>query len=200
MGQTFFVWNPVRSSKLLQFTTFQIFYSSLRETTITTIIQTLHSWITVWMGDRARFMSVLSTAVANKEIFIPKNRLSPGNREKKPTRVVGKPLLYWSRHILFVVGKTLSHTWVRHHARRYCRRHIRTISFCRHFSCLYQDVTTQWWMHYNVIYNELRRWTLIKFSIALSKGSLPMTPKSTQSPKRNGDITILSTHQRPCRP
>ena len=65
-------------------------------------------------------ISCLSTAVEKRAILVPMNRLSPGNREKKPTRVVGKPL---------------SHTWVQHNARRYCRRHILVMSICRHFSC-----------------------------------------------------------------
>lgn len=104
------------------------------------------------MVDRARFMSVSSTAVENRASFIPRNRSSPGNWEKKPTRVVAKPLSYCPRHILFVVGKALLCTLARHHARRYCRRHIRTISLCRHFS-------------------------LTKFSIARSSPSLAMTPR-----------------------
>ena len=82
-----------------------------------------------------RFMSCSSTAVENRAIFVPMKRLSPGNREKKPTRVVGKALSYCRRQIFLVVGKALSHTWSRHNARRYCRRHIRTVSLCRHLSC-----------------------------------------------------------------
>ena len=91
-------------------------------------------WITRWMGERATCMSSSSTAVENRASLVPRKRRSPGYREKNPTRVVGKPLPYCPRHIRFVVGESLSCAWVRQNARKYSRRHIRTMSIWRRFS------------------------------------------------------------------
>ena len=87
------------------------------------------------MGEIACFRSLSSTAVENRASFMPKKRLIPGYREKKLTRVVGKPLSHCPRHIFLVGWKPLSHTSVGQNARRYCRRHVRTTSFSRRFSC-----------------------------------------------------------------
>lgn len=85
-------------------------------------------------------MSEASTAVEKRAIFIPKKCRRPGNREKNPSRVVGKQRPCCPRHTFFVTDEKLSHPRVRQNTRRFCRRQSLTMSSFRRFSCFNEVV------------------------------------------------------------
>lgn len=93
-----------------------------------------------WIDERASLMSEASTAVENRAIFIPKKRWRPGNREKKPSRVVGKQRPCCLRHTFFVTDEKLSHPRVCQNTRRYCRRQALAMSSLQRFSCFNEVV------------------------------------------------------------